>query len=159
MTVGEVFSSQFSGDAYNNEIMLQQDVEPNKIFGYTPRYSEYKVAQDTLSGDFRVYSKTSMNSVNSYHLLREVGNEFDFAIDGYSQLLKHNFQFAKGENTQYDRIFANPDNGDTDHFIMIHHHNVHAWRNMKSLAETVFDDEDLEHNKKVEVQYNGSQLN
>lgn len=159
LTVGEVFSSQFCGDAYNNEIMLQQDVEPYKIFGYTPRYSEYKVAQDTLSGDFRVYSKTSQNSVNSYHLLREVGNEFDFSIEGYSTLLKHNSQFSKGENTQFDRIFANPDNGDSDHFIMIHHHKVHAWRNMKSMAETIFDDEDLEHNKKVEVQYNGSQLN
>lgn len=159
LTVGELFSSQFCGDAYNSEVLLASLVEPQNIFGYTPRYSEYKVAQDTLSGDFRVYSKSSQNSVNSYHLLREVGNEFDFAVDGYANLFRHNFNFAKGENTQYDRIFANPDNGDSDHFIMIHHHNVHAWRNMKSLAETIFDDEDLEHNKKVEVQYNGSQLN
>lgn len=159
ITIGELFSSQFCGDAFNSEVMQGSDVERNKVFGYTPRYSEYKVAQDTLSGDFRVYSKSSQNSVNSYHLLREVGNEFDFAIDGYANLFRHNFGFAKGENTQYDRIFANPDGGDSDHFILIHHHNVHAWRNMKSLAETIFDDEDLEHNKKVEVSYNGSQLN
>lgn len=160
ITVGEVFSSQFSGDAYNSEIsQYSGDVEQSKVFGYTPRYSEYKVSQDTLSGDFRVFSRSSQNSVNSYHLLRETGNEFDFNSDGYSQLLKHTPTFARGENTQFDRVFANPDDGESDHFILIHHHNVHAWRNMKSMAETIFDDEDLEHNKKVEVSYNGSQMN
>lgn len=158
LRIGEVMASQFNGDSYNTEVY--QNLTPigqNDIFAFTPRYSEYKVATDTLSGDFRVYSKTSQGSVNSYHLLREVANEFDFATDGYD--VKHDPNFAHGDNTQYDRIFANPDSGETDHFILIHHHEVHAWRNMKSMAETIFDDEDLEHNEKVEVQYNGSQLN
>lgn len=159
--LSELYSSAFVAqqlEDLTNEENISQDFDPDRIFGYIPQYAEYKRGTDTLTGDFRVNSRSSDGAINSWHLLRIVANEFDRDLDQDSSLLVHSLNFIQGDNAQFDRIFANTSD-EYDHFIIVHHHEIHATRNMKSLADSLFDDEQLQHSQKTEVANNGQMFN
>lgn len=105
---------------------------PDQIFGWTPRYSEYKVGRDKLTGDFRCNSKSAAGDTSSaWHLYRNVGENFQ----GASSVV-HGRYFVSGyDSGQYNRLFNN-DEGSSDKFYMIHHFDVLSESPMHSLYDT-----------------------
>lgn len=108
------------------------------VFGYTPRYAEYKVGHDRLTGDYRY------NSINTgedaWYLMRNI-DDIDEVGSGTQAAIVHNLSFVQGiDRDQYDRIFQNG-TASVDLFRMIYHFEVAGWSPMKPLFETYdFDD-------------------
>lgn len=91
----------------------------NQVFGFTPRYSEYKAPRDFLTGDFRVRS-VGADNLQAWHLMRL------FDIQDYDELV-HDLDFVSGSDSkQYGRIFyENTENGsDQIHCIFRFHVNL-----------------------------------
>lgn len=108
---------------------------PSGVFGYTPRYAEYAVANDWLTGDFRVNSLNT--DLEAWHLFR-MFNPDDAEI--WSLLTKHSEQFSVGDSVQYNRIFNYTDT-DADHFFAVHHFDVSSRMPKKPLYDQYeFDD-------------------
>lgn len=111
------------------------DWSASGIFGYTPRYAEYAVANDWLTGDFRV--RTLNTDLEAWHLFRLFNPE---AEDDWSMLLKHSEQFSVGDSAQFNRIFNYSDT-DADHFFAVHHFDVSSRMPKKPLYDQYeFDD-------------------
>lgn len=120
-------------------------LSPAGVRGFVPRYAEYKIGQDFLTGDFNVPSRRE--GLDAYHLFRLFNNPNIPSI---------NKSFQIGEQEQYDRIFNNTDS-DYDHMYIVHNCQINARRPMKSISEVY----DFEHSdgREMEVSANGSQLN
>lgn len=108
-------------ELYNNvaRYISNSDDVVNQVFGFTPRYSEYKIPRDFLTGDFRVKS-VGADNLQAWHLMRL----FDF--DDYDEVV-HDIDFVSGTDAkQYGRIFyENTDNGsDQIHCIFRFHVNL-----------------------------------
>lgn len=117
----------------------------DQVFGFTPRYAEYKIGYDFLTGDFAIPSRREgMDSFHLYRLFR------DGDLDSINQ------GFCVGENEQYDRIFNNVDPS-YDHFYMDHYIFINAYRPMKSLTD-VYDFEHSDGNE-LSVDANGTIIN
>lgn len=83
---------------------------PNGVFGYAPRYSEYKCGVQTSNvlGDFLIKSRN--NGMNAFHLFRE-----------FKGVPTNNYSFkTTADATQFNRIFDNISNS-------FEHFNV-SWR-------------------------------
>lgn len=94
----ELFADFKDTTAYANG--RQYGGEPAGVFGFAPRYSEYKKGESFLTGDFRCRSLAK--GLDSYHLFRQlrtpsVQNPLSLSADF---LMTHPFEF--------DRIFAQP---------------------------------------------------
>ena len=115
------------------------------VFGFTPRYMEYKIGYDLLTGDFNIPSRRE--GMDSFHLFRLFPTG---VIDSINR------GFTIGEQTQYDRIFNNVSD-DYDHMYIVHRCNIEAYRRMKSASEVY----DFEHapGREITVDANGTQLN
>lgn len=103
----------------------------NQVFGFTPRYSEYKVPRDFLTGDFRVRS-VGADSLQAWHLMRM------FDVVDYNDLV-HDIDFVSGtDSKQYGRIFyENTENG-SDQIHCIFRFHVQLSSHQKPLYD-VFD--------------------
>lgn len=122
------------------------DSDPgDQVFGFTPRYAEYKIGYDFLTGDFAIPSRRE--GMDSFHLYRLFK---DGDLDSINQ------GFCVGENEQYDRIFNNVDPS-YDHFYMDHYIFINAYRPMKSLTDVY----DFEHSDghELSVDANGTIIN
>lgn len=100
---------------------------PNGVFGYSPRYSEYKFGNFTLSGDF--VSGSYYDNMSSYHMFRDsfVGNP----------VLDRSFLLASNtEYNDFNRIFTYGGN-EFDHFTLINEVNITAYRAMHQIGETL----------------------
>lgn len=127
----ELFNDVSTGDQF----AANTSWTPSGVFGYTPRYAEYAVANDWLSGDFRVNSLNS--DLEAWHLFR-MFNPDD--ADIWSLLTKHSEQFSVGDSVQYNRIFNYSDT-DADHFFAVHHFDVSSRMPKKPLYDQYeFDD-------------------
>lgn len=118
------------------------------VFGWTPRYAEYKVSRDRLTGDFR-YAQVN-TGLDSWHTMRNLlyGNISDIVINDY---------FVTGKDAgQYSRIFYNYDADVSDKFNVIYHFNVASYSPMKPLWDTYeFEDK----GKSVTMNANGVKMN
>lgn len=143
----------------------------DKVFGFTPRYADYKVAHDYLTGNFRINSLNGTNAYNaalgfnaadSWHLMRTF-DDLDFATNGTMNAdnVVHSVNFMKSKDwSQYKRIFYAdssvlpeqlPDN-----FTVIHNFEIAAYAPMKALYDTYeFEDK----GKKVTLDVNGVKMN
>ena len=117
---------------------------PDSVFGFTPRYMEYKIGYDFLTGDFNIPSRRE--GMDAYHLFRLFN-------DGNINPI--NKAFLYGEQKQYDRIFNNTDD-DYDHMYIVHNCHITAYRAMKSASDVY----DFEHapGQVMQVAANGTQL-
>lgn len=130
------------------------DNPPSKIFGFTPRYSEYKTVQDNLSGDFLLDSKRS--DLQGWYLCR------DFRRDHIDpELLVHSLGFTEGSAIGFENIWQY--NGDPsrnslnffDHFYCRFIFNVTKYSHMKNL----YDYHDFESDgKEMLMNINGTQV-
>lgn len=100
----------------------------NGVFGWTPRYAEYKIGRDNITGDFRY---NSMNvGQEAWHTMREV----DYTD---ADNIVHNLAFVEGRDAgQYSRIFYNTDADAADKFKVIYHFDIASYSPMKSLYDT-----------------------
>lgn len=143
---------------------LQQSVNlVQNIFGYTPRYAEYKIGRDKVTGDYRYDTMNkSLMTNNGWHFMREFP---EFLSDTsntsiYQQgWLTHSSQFVQGTDAQqYNRIFQSYaiDENKADHFSVIYHFDVGMNAPMKSLWDTYdFDSK----GKEVTEDVNGVKMN
>lgn len=130
----------------------------NKVFGYTPRYAEYKVGKDKLSGD---YQFTSMNTgEDSWYTFRmfpwQNGDE-DYLAGSMTSIGTEFLEGTPVDRAQYNRIFnAGADTYTADHFRCIFHFDVNASLPAKSLYDNYeFEDK----GKEVTLQVNGTNIN
>lgn len=120
-------------ELYNNIRNYVDNCEDvvNQVFGFTPRYSEYKVPRDFLTGDFRVRS-VGADNLQAWHLMRL------FDVYDYDELV-HDIDFVSGSDSkQYGRIFyENTENG-SDQINCIFRFHVNLASHQKPLYD-VFD--------------------
>lgn len=80
--------------------------DPNKVFGYQPRYSDYKFMRHMLFGDFT--SSIFNTGMDAFHLFRDLsffgenGNQTEMVISSTFN------QLGVAERLQFDRIFQIP---------------------------------------------------
>lgn len=136
----------FDGITLNGQAAKYTDIY-NGVFGWAPRYAEYKVGRDMVTGDFR---NASMNAgLDSWHTMREI----DYTK---VQDMVINQKFVTGDDSnQYNRIFYNT-LGTSDKFNVIYHFNIASYSPMKALWDNYeFEDK----GKKVTLNANGVKMN
>lgn len=80
--------------------------DPNKVFGYQPRYSDYKFMRHQLFGDFT--SSIFNTGMDSFHLFRDL-SFFGTYGDQSEMVINSTFnQLGIAERLQFDRIFQIP---------------------------------------------------
>lgn len=120
----------------------------NGVFGWTPRYAEYKVGRDMITGDFR-YDSINVGQ-EAWHTMREL--TYTDAND-----MVHNVDFVLGKDAdQYSRIFYNTDADAADKFNVIYHFEIASYSPMKALFDTY---EFEEKGDKVVMDANGVKMN
>lgn len=104
--------------------------KPNGIFGYVPRYAEYKTGRSLLSGDFICGSRNQ--GYDSYHCFRL----FDTPSDNKPLTNSRDFRVIDPvrNGSNFDRIF-NYQSPDYDHFITAFNIKANVFRKMASLMD------------------------
>lgn len=97
-------------ELYNNG---DGDGDNNNVFGYVPRYSEYKYIPNQVHGDFKT-------TLDFWHLSRKFANR---------PRLNHVFVDSKSSLMSNNRIFAVVDSP-ADHFIVDCYHHIRATRSL-----------------------------
>lgn len=115
------------------------------IFGYTPRYSSFKIARDFLSGDMRCASRNL--EYQYYHLLRSL-------TDGSDVCDFHQQKTGTQGQAQFNRVFNNYSE-DYDPLFCVHHFEVHSDAPFKSLYGAL----PLDGGDTVSMTNGGTQLN
>lgn len=105
---------------------------PSSIFGFVPRYTEYKCGRDLLNGDFRVpHLNTGLESYHTFRL---------FAPPSQDNPISNSLSFRQinpeNNGSDFDRIFYVTDDV-ADHFIMEFDINVSVMRKMKSVQDSI----------------------
>lgn len=97
----------------------------NFIFGFTPRYSEYKVGFDNLTGDF-IWNSTNQ-SLEGWYLARRLSpdDNLDF---------KHDTAFCLADGSQFSKIFQDTSSA-FDHFFTVFRFDVDVYAPMKSIYD------------------------
>lgn len=104
------------------------------IFGFAPRYYEYKTKQDFVTGDF--ISPATMIGGDAWFLNRVFD---DSSFNGITHQV-HSLDFTRGDDLQqYNRIFNYT--GNQDKFYLVYHFDVGSSAGCKSLFDT-YDFED-----------------
>lgn len=119
---------------------------PSDPISFISRWADMKIGSDNLSGDFAMNS--SNTGLESWHTFR--------LFDDSSTIsqLKHSEAFTRGEQSQYDRIFAYQHNK-YDHFILIHNFDIKASLPMTKL----FDNYEFDGGREIGMEVNGKQFN
>jgi len=106
----------------------------NQVFGFLPRYYEYKEYLSDLGGDFLCNS--TKNEMSAWHLFREF-EESDFYTwsggipSGFD--VKHNFNFTEAfDRERYERGFYQ---NLVDNFILITNHEMDVTSSVKDLYD------------------------
>lgn len=121
----------------------------NFVFGFTPRYSSYKMALDDLTGNFLYKSQASTYS--SWNLFRRFRKENGDAVTTY---VKHDVNFTLGKDSdQYNRIFYSTDG--FDKMIMLNNYYVEMYAPMLPVMEEANEPDE---GQVQEFDVNGTQL-
>lgn len=140
------------GELYvsKNSAFASQSGAYDGVFGYTPRYAEYKVARDQVTGDF---STSAMAGGDSWHLMRLFDDAY---FNGTVANVQHDLDFCLGtDSDQYSRIFNNTEN-DLDKFYLVYQFDDSAYAPCNSLFDTYhFECE----SKRITMDSNGVKMN
>jgi hypothetical protein len=96
---------------YNEELYHQNTAEDAEVFGYTPRYAEYKYIPSTVHGEFR-------DTLKFWHMGRIFGSKPTLNQD-----------FIECDSDEVKRVFAVPEES-TEHLYVYLHNEVKATRLM-----------------------------
>lgn len=151
MTKDEVIIDNTSQTSANS---LGSSVMTTGGFGYVPRYAEYKVARDKVTGDWVIPSVAA--GEDAWWLKRDLKLLYSSPT---ASGVQHNLQFiSAADKRQYNRIFQNGQLtvSAPDYFKMIFHFDVASYSPMKKLYdEYEFDS----HGKEVTEDVNGVKMN
>lgn len=129
-------------ESYNGDVV-------ERIFGFAPRYFEYKCPVDHITGDFRCDSVNG--GLMAYSTARVL------PIESQSSIV-HDFNFVMGlDFMQYNRIFYTRKDDRLDCFYMVFRNNIKASFPVKRLYDTY--DFDTDTNASVDLDLNGAKLN
>lgn len=108
------------------------------IFGYIPRYAEYKCSFDNVSGDFNVerYRRPILNFINPRHTFSAVTSDGSVNLWLRPNELNPVSIHAMHDQNQYDRIFRET-TGYVDPFFFVFNFDVKAFRPMIPADEAV----------------------
>lgn len=122
------------------------------IFGWTPRYSEYKVGRDIITGDFRYKSLSNVGETSDAWFLNR---NLDSVFRGSDDMVHSQYFVNAQDSDQYNRIFA-VESDENDKFYLIHNFNVVSNSPMHSL----YDSYEFDSNgKTVVADVNGVKVN
>ena len=127
----------------------------DQVFGFVPRYAEYKIPRDMITGDIILRSRNA--GKDAWHLFRDVEPQI---LSTGAENFVHSPSFVSGADAkQYNRIFYNTgEYANADHFNIIHNFKVDVTFPGASLYDDYeFKDEDKA--KKVTINIGGSSLN
>lgn len=148
--------------SYNGTGVLSGTAIHNQVFGFAPRYAEYKMKLDKVTGNFRIpslngdagASGSTFNGSSSWHLMRKFTDSSFGAVSGMVHSV--NFVQSIGDPAQFNRIFDNQSITAPDQFTIIHNFNAVSFSPMKSLYDTY---EFEQEGKKVDLQIGGVKKN
>lgn len=126
----------------------------NQVFGFTPRYADYKVQLDKVTGDYVVPSLST--GKDSWYIGRDMRRFVDDGSSSPFDNLAHSIFFTEGADaTQYNRIFYNT-SSEVDNFNVSHVFEVTTTFPGKSLFNTYeFEDK----GETVNIDVNGVKVN
>lgn len=113
--------------------------QPNGVFGFLPRYSEYRRPYDNLSGDFVIDSRnTGMNAYHSFRLFdpTELSQSFPRNDINFRQIRPD-----KDREKPFSRIFNLTDDS-YDHFICVFNIDAKVFRYMRSFQTSYLENLD-----------------
>lgn len=148
----EIFADYFNYAEY--DAGQNNGGNPVGVFGFAPRYTEYKTGYDMLGGDFRLSSRNT--DLECYHLMRTI------LPPGAGSILRLSDSFLSAAPDSmyngFDRIFADQSTY-RDHFICTHQIDITAYRPMHQIGDS-FDilDSDGARGKTVTLDNGGSRL-
>lgn len=126
----------------------------NQVFGWTPRYSEYKVARDRLTGDISLLRSVGKNYVG-WHMFRLYENK---SFNNSSTNMVHSLDYMQGRDAdQFDRIFYYTD-GLVDSFYLEYYFNINLETKMLPMYDYM-DWDEVSNSNTVNVDANGSKVN
>lgn len=126
------------------------------VFGFTPRFAEYKKGYDNMTGDLVLGSKNT--GLEGWTLMRDMSSTFDPRNTlSYSSVV-HDQNFVEGgDANQYNRIFYVTDNLE-DKFYIIHNFVIKSRFPGKSLYDS-YEFKDYDKAEKVHIDVNGVRAN
>ena len=115
LATSELFMPYDARQQYENFTPVDEPFSgETQVFSFVPRYAEYKVSKDMITGDYVLGSRNK--GKDSWTLFRDVSPYFKER--GMSA--KHNLTFVEGlDSDQYNRIFYYTGN-EADHFNVSH---------------------------------------
>ena len=142
LTPLQFFTNEFDGLGY--QAIPQNEVvggTSRKVFGFVPRYSDYKYETNLVNGDFY-----GSDELSAYHLNRMFnpvsvrqghasGAKDDINIVNDNAFRTYSDDVNAGSQTML-RIFANTDTN-VDHFLIFMRNNLHIAQPMKSISESI----------------------
>lgn len=100
----------------------------DNVFGYTERYNEYRYGRDKITGDFRNFGTSEMNTWHTGRMLTTLRNAGTMVAQSSSM------NTLPQTDSEYNRIFSITDSS-VDHFYMTAQFKVSAIRPMLSLNQ------------------------
>lgn len=163
ISVREVYNDMTATDKLSNSTYSYMGW--NNVFGFAPRYGEYKYANSQLTGDFVCNSLNVGSSNNSaWHMMRTFTYQdlYDGNTYNYSNLV-HSRDFVSGlaDHYQYNRIFtymADLEIDQPDPFTFIYDFQMVAHAPMKALYEN-YDWDQEDEGRRVTQENNGVKVN
>lgn len=139
----EVFMSQ------DGSLAVSTTQVNDRVFAFIPRYAEYKVGHDKVTGLFRCNSQNA--GLSAYYLGRDLSR---YMLGTLADVV-HDFNFVIGTDAaQYNRLFYSSDLN--EQITCINHFEYEVTDSSKSLFDT-YDFTDHGH-KKVGMNINGSKV-
>lgn len=143
LTPLQFFTNEFDGLGY--QAIPQNEVvggTSKKVFGFVPRYSDYKYETNLVNGDF--YGSDELSSYHLNRMFNESSVRSGHGLvhnDDYNIVNDNGFRtYSDDENQGVQsmlRIFANTD-PKVDHFLVFMRNNLHIAQPMKSISESIF---------------------
>ena len=136
----------------------------DQVFGFTPRYSEYRFGRSRLTGSFRIPTLNGNSEFGSdaWHMMRKFDDRSFPGTGGTLSLTScvHSPSFVYGvrDAGQYNRIFFNDSYNAPDQFVQIYSFDVKSYSPMASLYEN-YDWCDDQSGRMITTPTNGVKVN
>ena len=113
--------------------------QPNGVFGFLPRYSEYRRPYDNLSGDFVIASRnTGLNSYHSFRIFDPTDLSVSFPIN---DVTFRQIRPDRDKELPFSRIFNLTDDS-YDHFICVFNIDAKVFRYMRTFQTSYLENLD-----------------